>query len=118
MPEWVTVAIVFVLVYVVGEVIITALYRCVLNPAYEIPQTIPAVIEGALERFFLFLCFVNGIMIGLLFFGALKIATHINPHDNPEHEGKSLPKMYYLIGNLMSATFAVIYFMVWRWSVR
>lgn len=107
----------FIAILCIGELVATLIFRFALNPRFKINQTPASIAEGVMERLFLFLCFVNGIHIALVFFGALKIATHVNPHDNPPNEGKSLPKLYYLMGNLLSATFAVLYEIVWRYGL-
>jgi len=104
----------FAVILLCGEMIAALFYRFVLNPPFKIEQTKSTILEGFVERLFLFLSFVNGLYVALVFFGALKIATHINPNDNPPEQASDLPKNYYLMGNLISATFAVVYELLWR----
>ena len=111
-------------VLIAGEVMALLLYRLVINRPYQIPMSKEGVVGGMVERFFLFLAFVNGLPWALIFFGALKIATHISPGGSGDEDAggdgesdgkpKQLPKTYYLIGNLASASLAIAYLMVWR----
>ena len=55
-----------------------------------------------LERFFLLLALARGTPQALILVGALKIGTRIRTED-------SIDSDYYLVGNLVSASFALLY---------
>ena len=60
-----------------------------------------------MERAFLFICLVNALPQALILFGALKIGTRLkNSQENP------ISNDYFLTGNLTSALFAVIYYLL------
>lgn len=64
-------------------------------------------IRGTFERLFLFFAMVNDIFHALTLFGALKIATHIKDDDRVSND-------YFLIGNLISVSAAIGYFLIYN----
>ncbi|UII19066.1 hypothetical protein [Fulvivirga ligni] len=64
---------------------------------------IGSVVKGMLERAFVTFSMVNGITQSLTLFAALKIATRIKDEEN------KISNDYYLLGNLLSITLAIIY---------
>lgn len=66
------------------------------------------LVKGILERFFLMLSLVNNLPQSLIFFGALKVATSLK-------KVKEESENYYLIGNILSVTFVIIYYAIYNY---
>ncbi|WP_237390670.1 hypothetical protein [Fulvivirga sediminis] len=62
-----------------------------------------SVVKGMAERAFITFTMINGITQSLTLFAALKIATRIKDEEN------KISNDYYLLGNLLSITLAIIY---------
>lgn len=63
---------------------------------------ISSILRGMAERAFITFTLVNGIYQSMILFAALKIATRIKDDDKISNE-------FYLLGNLLSITLAIIY---------
>lgn len=67
-----------------------------------------SITKGLLERFFLSFCLAINLPIIIAFFGAIKIGTRL------DNENKSkVSNDLFLVGNIISVLFAIIYFLVW-----
>lgn len=74
-----------------------------------------AIILGVLERLVLFFGMTIGITQVVIMFGALKIGTKFNRSNNGINDKKF--NDYFLIGNLTSVLFALLYFFLHHlWS--
>ena len=65
--------------------------------------TFKSIFKGLLERTFITFTLLSDLPHALTFFAALKIATRIKEEDNISNE-------YYLVGNILSVSMAIIYF--------
>lgn len=68
-----------------------------------------ALVKGILERFMIFLGLCNDLATVIVFFGALKLGTRLK-----EHQDSKLSNDYFLIGNVISATIAIIDYVIFR----
>lgn len=67
-----------------------------------------SIIKGIIERLFLVISLFNGYHHGLTFFSAIKVATRLrHSESDPLMEAKF--NDYYLVGNLISVSFAIGY---------
>lgn len=101
----------FFAILAVGEIVATALYFAIsrfMHRGRVNKISARSVLKGILERCFLFLALANGFPHAMTVFGALKIATRLRDKDD------RITNDYFLIGNLLSVTLAMIYFLVWK----
>ena len=68
-----------------------------------------AQLKGHLERGMLFLGFISGFPQVVIAFGALKIGTYFARGE------EKIDKDYYLIGNVVSITIALVYTLLAKW---
>lgn len=101
----------FLLILLAGEIVALSIYQGVFRVIPRLRDHAELdwgnVAEGVVERTFLFFAFANGFEVALLFFGTLKIATHLTERD------ETPDKMVFLIGNLVSAGLAIGYFVIY-----
>jgi hypothetical protein len=102
-----------VLSFLLVELLALGLFQIVLNPWFKVKPRFQDIAEGFVERLFLLFALVLNIQAALIFFGALKVATHINLEDEPDRPDGSLPKTYYLLGNLTSVGLALLAYFLW-----
>ena len=77
--------------------------------ATELDRGGNAQLKGHLERAMLFLGFISGFPQVVIAFGALKIGTYFGQGE------EKIDKDYYLIGNVVSITLALIYTLLAKW---
>lgn len=70
-------------------------------------KVVTSVIKGWVERGFICFGVLNELAVVIIFFGALKIATRL--HDN---EPSKISNDQFLMGNILSVSAAIIYFMI------
>jgi hypothetical protein len=109
--------IIFFLIFFIGEIAASLVFLFILNPLMkkdvEVLKTSKwnGIYKGILERFILFLAMINGITMILPLFGALKIGTRLE-----SEKGSKVSNEYFLIGNLLSVLFVIIYYLLYhRW---
>lgn len=102
----------FLLIYALGEVLVSGLVFRRLNKYFQMTpkRGKVAIWKGLLERFMLYLGLAVGIQQVLIVFGALKVGTYLHT----EGEDQKLSKDYYLIGNVLSITFAIFYMLLYE----
>ncbi|WOK08902.1 hypothetical protein [Imperialibacter roseus] len=66
-----------------------------------------SVFKGMVERLFLFFALTHDLPHVLTLLGALKIATRIKDENKISND-------YFLVGNLLSISLAIAYFIIWR----
>ncbi len=66
-----------------------------------------SVFKGIIERMFIFFSLVYNLPHALTVLGALKIATRIKDENKISND-------YFLVGNLLSITLAIAYFIIWQ----
>ena len=66
-----------------------------------------SIIKGIVERMFIFFSLIYNLPHALTVLGALKIATRIKDENRISND-------YFLIGNLLSISLAIAYFIVWK----
>ncbi|WP_205504403.1 hypothetical protein [Rufibacter psychrotolerans] len=108
----------FLLIYLPGELLAHFVFSYI-RKRFEHPEGVGSVVEqrnkmntiakGLLERFFLFLCLINDLGAALTVLGALKLGTRLDT--DKQHP---VSNDYFLIGNITSILFAIIYFLVWQ----
>ena len=67
-----------------------------------------SAIKGILERFMLLIGFIAGIPTIVVFFGAIKIGTRLK-----ETNDNKISNDYFLIGNALSASLAIIEYLIY-----
>ncbi|MDN5216747.1 hypothetical protein QQ020_32050 [Fulvivirgaceae bacterium BMA12] len=99
----------FIIIFVAGEVIATAIYFLVgvLGKEKGAKLSGLGILKGGLERIFLFLSLTNGFPQSLIVFGTLKIATRFKKESKISND-------YFLIGNLISLMLGISYYMIWN----
>jgi hypothetical protein len=66
-----------------------------------------SVIKGIVERMFLFFALIHDLPHVLTLLGALKIATRIKDENKISND-------YFLVGNLVSISLAIAYYIIWK----
>jgi len=66
-------------------------------------------VKGVLERFMIFLGLSCDLPTIIVFFGALKLGTRLK-----EHQDSRLSNDYFLVGNVLSATIAIMDHLVFK----
>jgi hypothetical protein len=97
----------------VGEVIFHLVFALVSRSFGLIHPGIKAreVFKGIIERIMLSVGIAHGIPTVIIAFGALKVATKLSLSDNDQDRVRS-HNDYFLIGNVLSILFAIIYALV------
>jgi hypothetical protein len=109
MPKCVLLTIVFI----VTEIFIAFIFAVIAQVFYhKIGFNFKAIFKGLIERLFLFIALVNGYSQALTLFSALKLATRLKHHDDP-NEMDSFND-YYLLGNLISVAVAIGYVYIYQ----
>lgn len=113
--------ILFSIIFFVGEIIAYFVFKLIRkrferdalkNELTRKMDTSNAILKGLLERFFIFLCLINDLPHALTVLGALKIGTRIDA--DKQH---AVSNDYFLIGNITSILFGIIYYLVWfKWQ--
>jgi len=70
-----------------------------------------SLLKGASERWFLFFALINDLPHVLTLLGALKIATRIKDESKISND-------YFLVGNLLSISLAIVYYVIWKEAVK
>jgi len=100
-------------IFVVGEVVLAALFWAVANFFYRRSGLdARSIVKGVIERAFLFVTLVNGYPHALTFFSAVKLATRLKHEESGEDRDRF--NDYYLIGNLISVLAAIGYVGIWN----
>ncbi|MFC0184100.1 hypothetical protein SAMN04515674_102356 [Pseudarcicella hirudinis] len=103
----------FIGLFVISEMLIAFLFAITAQLFYKrIGFDFRSIIKGVIERLFLLIALVNGYAHALTFFSALKLATRLKHEEKAENVDKY--NDYYLIGNLVSVIFAIIYVYIWQ----
>ena len=66
-----------------------------------------SVFKGMVERMFIFFSLIYNLPHALTVLGALKIATRIKDENKISND-------YFLVGNLLSISLAIAYFIIWQ----
>ncbi|MEM7036161.1 MAG: hypothetical protein AAF570_04205 [Bacteroidota bacterium] len=98
----------FLIILIVGEILVHLLFQQKLNPRFGVPKAKrgDAQLKGHLERFLLYLSFVNNLAPVVIALGTLKIGTRLTADKDDKVKND-----FFLIGNVISITFAVLYFL-------
>ena len=110
----------FFLIYLIGELIAYFIFRLIRKrfqreqgPAETESNKMNTIAKGLLERFFVYMCLVNDLPHALTVLGALKLGTRLDA--DKQH---AVSNDYFLIGNIISITFAIGYYLAWlKWFV-
>ncbi len=113
--------IIYLSVFLVGEIIAYFLFRFVdtyfrkkltsIEPAKTREDYI-AIFKGVLERCFIYISLLNNLPHALTVFGALKIGTRLE-----EEKKHRVSNDYFFIGNMLSVLMAILYYLAaTRWT--
>ena len=108
----------FILIYLIGEIIAYFIFRLIRKrfqreqgPAETESNKMNTIAKGLLERFFVYMCLVNDLPHALTVLGALKLGTRLDA--DKQH---AVSNDYFLIGNIISITLAIGYYLAWlKW---
>ncbi len=98
-------------IFVAGEIVAGIVFYFV-RRRYEgkkIRGSASTLVKGILERFMIFLGLCCDLPTVIVFFGALKLGTRLK-----EHQDSKVSNDYFLIGNVISATIAIIDYVIFR----
>lgn len=125
----------FAAIYCIGEVLAYVIFLFV-KKVFEGRwrwQVDRQTIKGWLERIFLYLCLVYDLPHALIAFGAIKIGTRVNDHDDHDahddnvddddchvhgHMDFRVSNDYFFIGNIVSLLLVVAYYAVWLFQTK
>lgn len=98
-------------IFVVGEIVAGFVFYFI-RRKYEgkARQGASTLIKGILERFMIFLGLCCDLPTIIVFFGALKLGTRLK-----EHQDSKVSNDYFLIGNVVSATIAILDFVIFKY---
>lgn len=101
------------LVMLICEIILAFLFAMIAQIFYKkLGFDFKSIFKGFIERLFLTLFLFHDILHALTFFSALKLATRLK-HNESNGEVDSYND-YYLLGNLMSVSVALLYVFLWN----
>lgn len=101
-------------IMLVLEIIMAFLFSLIAQSFYKRSEIdVKSIFKGLVERLFLTIFLFNDLPHALTFFSALKLATRLK-HDETNSGDTEKFNSYYLIGNLVSVTVALLY--VWIWN--
>lgn len=97
-------------IFAIGEIIAGIVFYFV-RRKYEGKgkQGASTLMKGILERFMIFLGLCCDIPTVIVFFGALKLGTRLK-----EHQDSKVSNDYFLVGNVISATIAILDFVIFK----
>ncbi|MGD8779839.1 MAG: hypothetical protein PVH88_12860 [Ignavibacteria bacterium] len=95
-------------VLVEGELILIMIFAIIgMYRGYGFKENTLSILKGILERTFLTFSLVNDLPVAIIFFGAIKLGTRL------DHSNNKVTNDQFLVGNILSVFFAIIYFKVW-----
>ena len=98
---------------IICEIIIGFVFSVIAQKFYKKSEIdIKSIFKGFIERLFITLFLYNDLPHALTFFSALKLATRLK-HDDASGETEKFNN-YYLIGNLVSVSLALLYVYIWQ----
>lgn len=101
-------------IMLVCEIILAFLFSLIAQLFYEKSEIdLKSILKGLIERLFLTIFMFNDLPHAITFFSALKLATRLKHDESNKGETEKFNN-YYLIGNLVSVTVALLY--VWIWN--
>jgi hypothetical protein len=104
---------VIALTMLVCEIILAFLFALIAQVFYKkLGFDFKSIFKGFIERLFLTLFLFHEVLHALTFFSALKLATRLK-HNEINGEVDSYND-YYLLGNLMSVSVALLYVCLWN----
>lgn len=103
----------FVTVLVVVEIVLAFVFTFISAFFYKKTNGFDkqSIFKGVLERFFLFFTLYNDFPHALTFFSAVKLATRLK-HEEVNAEDANKFNNFYLVGNLLSVIFSVLYILL------
>lgn len=97
------------ILFILCEIILAFVFAATAQWYYKkMGLDIRSIIKGMTERVFLFITLLNGYPHALTLFSALKLATRLK-HNEKLDDAENKFNDYYLVGNLVSVCFAVLY---------
>jgi hypothetical protein len=101
------------LLMLICEIILAFLFAMIAQVFYKkLGFDFKSIFKGLAERLFLSLFLFHNMLHALTFFSALKLATRLK-HNESNGEIESYND-YYLLGNLMSVSMALLYVYLWN----
>jgi hypothetical protein len=101
------------IVFIIFEIILAFFFALIAQNYYKGINgkgeriDLKSILKGLFERVFLTVSLINNLPHALTFFSALKLGTRLK-HTEPDTESNKFND-YYLIGNLCSVLFAILY---------
>jgi len=103
-----------VVIIIIVEIVVAFVFSIIAQVFYKKSEIdIKSIFKGLAERLFLTLFLYNELPHALTFFSALKLATRLKHQDGNPNEGEKFNN-YYLIGNLVSVSVALLYVFIWK----
>lgn len=102
------------IIILVIEIIVAFVFSLIAQIFYKKSEIdLKSIFKGLVERLFLTIFLFNELPHALTFFSALKLATRLK-HDESNSGETEKFNSYYLIGNLVSVTVALLYVYIWN----
>lgn len=103
-------SIIYFVLFILGcEILLVLLFWMIKMYSNNRKEVLISIVKGILERGFLCIGLVLGIDVILIFFGALKIGTRLH-----EDKTSKISNDLFLVGNILSVLFAIIYAEIWK----
>lgn len=114
MPGELIIFLSFTICFFAGEIVAFVVFKFIRKALYKNEKhAIASILKGMFERFVLLLGIISTVTSVFALYGAVKIATRLK-----EEQDSKISNDYFLVGNLTSATIAILDSLIYPFIVK